>query len=949
MVRVEEKSLVGRELELADIAGLIGDVGVGRGRVALVLGEPGIGKTRLAESADTMARQSGFEVAWGRCSSVDMPSYWPWKQVLTNLLGEADLLDHGRFASQPELFAAIAEAIEARTRAHAVLVIFEDAHWADPGSLAALEFLAGVVSGQGLMLLVTARDATVPLPISAGVRRLPLAGLDRDATAALVRHIVGPEASPDYIAEVHRRTGGNPFFTSEVARLQLSRGTPTGAIPPGVRQVLEHRLARLPQESFDLLQVASVVGSPHIGVLAGVTRAPEADVAALLVEPAAAGVIVAGAFAHDLMRETLYLGIGPNRRAALHRQVAEHLQGGGPAELARHWSLASGEDARMHAAKLALVAGDMAVAGLAHEQAIGQYRMALELGAEGLDVRRRMGEAQVQAGHIGAGRDTLRLVARKARKTEAAEDLARAVLAMGGGVGGFEVDVFDLQQGRLLEDALRLLPDQDSALRAAVLARLSVASAATASADERARLADQAAKMARRVGDAEAEVAALAAFCDARSGPAYVHERIEAAGLMLALAHHHALLELLGRRLRLRARLELGDLTGVDADIAAYARVADRLRSPTYSWLVPLWRGMRAVLDGDLDAGSRFADEVANLAETAQSPNAEMMSWTLRWRIARLRQDTNAIGTLIRRMAEWPGNIPGWDCVFALLFAESGDPERGRRHLLRMMDAGVDSLPVDSEWVELLWLLGEAAMLLDERDAAHAVHNALEPYAELWAVDGYGGACFGQVFDLLARLSEYQDRPLAVPPGRAAFVRTGTVWRLEFRGRSATVVDSKGMRDLAALLIRPGQEVHVLDLVEAAGGPSRAEAGTDTGPMIDAAARKAYRRRLVDLEEEIDAASRDHDQGRLERLHAEKDFLAAELSAVLGLGGRTRVTGDRIERARKAVAMRISTALKAIDTVHPELARHLRNSVSTGRFCSYRPDQELTWQLTGTT
>ena len=218
-----------------------------------------------------------------------MPSYWPWKQVLTNLLGEADLLHHGRFASQPELFAAIAEAIEARTRAHGVLVIFEDAHWADLGSLALLEFLAGVVSGQRLMLLVTARDGAVPLPISPGVRRLPLAGLDRDATAALVRHIVGPEASPDYIAEVHQRTGGNPFFTSEVARLQVSRGTPTGVIPPGVRQVLEHRLARLPQESFDLLQVASVVGSPHIGILAGVTGIPEADVAALLVEPTAAG------------------------------------------------------------------------------------------------------------------------------------------------------------------------------------------------------------------------------------------------------------------------------------------------------------------------------------------------------------------------------------------------------------------------------------------------------------------------------------------------------------------------------------------------------------------------------------------------------------------------------------------------------------------------------------
>ena len=249
---------------------------------------------------------------------------------------------------------------------------------------------------------------------------------------------------------------------------------------------------------------------------------------------------------------------------------------------------------------------------------------------------------------------------------------------MGGGVGGFEVDVFDLEQGRSLEDALRLLPDSDSALRAAVLARLSIASAAIASPDERASLADQAADMARRVGDTEAEVAALAAFCDARSGPAYVHERIEAAGRMLALAHHHALLELLGRRIRLRARLELGDLTGVDADIAAYARVADRLRSPTYSWLVPLWRGMRAVLDGDLDAGSRYAEEVATLAGKAQSQNAEMMAWTLRWRIARLApRHPRRCASWLGRMAEWAENFPGWDCTFALLFAESGDPERG--------------------------------------------------------------------------------------------------------------------------------------------------------------------------------------------------------------------------------------------------------------------------------
>ena len=943
---VEERWLLGRKPELAALAELVTDAEAGRGRVALVGGEAGIGKTGLVEAVDAMARKSQFEVAWGRCSSIEMPPYWPWAQVLNTLVGTAELLEPGRFPSRPELFAAVAEAIDASTRAHAVLVIFEDAHWADPGSLDLLEFLAEMVGGQRLLLLITSREDAGVLAIRAGVRRIWLSGLDFAATSDLVRRIVDSEPSQAYLVEVHRRCAGNPFFAIEVARLQASRGTPTGAVPVGVRQVLEHRLARLRQESVDLLRVASVVGAPHVGRLASVTGLPEMRVAALLEEPARAGVVVAGAFEHELMRETLYQGMSPSRRSSLHRRVAELLQAEGPAELSWHWSLASGDDAQRRAAQLAVVAGDLAVAGLAHEQAVGHYRRALQLGVGDLTVRRRLGEAQVQAGQISAGRDTLRAVAQKARDSAIGEELAYAVLAMGGGVGGFEVDLFDPEQAPLLEDALRLLRARDSALRAAVLARLSVVGTATASANDRAGLAEEAAAMARRVGDTEAEVAALAAFCDARSGPDFVEARIDTADRMLTLARGRALLELLARRIRLRARLELGDLVGVDADLAGYARVADRLRSPTYGWLVPLWRGMRAALDGDLDAASRYADEVAVQADAAQSANAEMMAWTLRWRVARLRQDVATMAKLPAMVAPWADNYPAWSCTFALLYTESGNPELGRRYLRRVMDRGLDSIPFDSEWVELVWSLGEAALLLDEPVMVRRVHDALQPHADRWAVDGYGGACFGKVADLLSRLADFLGRPTAAPSGRAAFVRSGTVWRLEFRGRAVTVVDSKGIRDLAVLLARPGREVHVLDLVEASGGPLRAAAGIDAGPMIDAAARAAYKQRLVDLEDDIETAERNSDLGRLAMLEAEKEFLVAELAAALGLGGRPRLVGDRVEKARKAVAMRIGTALKAIENGHPELARHLRNSVSTGRSCRYLPDQGLVWEVT---
>ena len=181
---VVERRLLGRESELTALAELVRDADAGRGRVALVAGEAGIGKTGLAETVEAMARKSQFEVAWGRCSSAEMPSYWPWTQVLNTLLGAAELLEPGRFASRPEVFAAVAEAIETCTRGHAVLLIFEDAHWADPGSLGLLQFLAGMVGGQRLLLLVTSREDLGVLAGTTGARRISLPGLDRETTSA---------------------------------------------------------------------------------------------------------------------------------------------------------------------------------------------------------------------------------------------------------------------------------------------------------------------------------------------------------------------------------------------------------------------------------------------------------------------------------------------------------------------------------------------------------------------------------------------------------------------------------------------------------------------------------------------------------------------------------------------------------------------------------------------
>ena len=215
-----EGRLVGRGPELAGLAELVEDAAAGRGRVVLMTGEAGIGKTSLSEAVEAMARELRFDIAWGRCSSAELPSYWPWTQVLNSLLGAAELLEPGRFASRPELYAAVAEAIEAGARARAVLVIFEDAHWADPGSLGLLDFLAGMAAGQRLLLLVTSREDSGVFASISGARRISLSGLDLEATSVLVRRIVATEPSREYLAEVHRHSSGNPLSLAVIASCQ---------------------------------------------------------------------------------------------------------------------------------------------------------------------------------------------------------------------------------------------------------------------------------------------------------------------------------------------------------------------------------------------------------------------------------------------------------------------------------------------------------------------------------------------------------------------------------------------------------------------------------------------------------------------------------------------------------------------------------------------------------
>ena len=191
------------------------------------------------------------------------------------------------------------------------------------------------------------------------------------------------------------------------------------------------------------------------------------------------------------------------------------------------------------------------------------------------------------------------------------------------------------------------------------------------------------------------------------------------------------------------------------------------------------------------------------------------------------------------------------------------------------------------------------------------------------------------------------------------FRREGEYWSIAFAGEAFRLKDVKGLRYLAQLLHHPGREFHVLDLAAAgqvagASGARPHPARDDdlhqarlsgTAPILDQQAKAAYRARLRDLEEELAEATSWADPVRAAKARQERQFLADELSAAVGLGGRDRAAGSPAERARVSITKAVKIALARIRAHSPALAGHLDATIHTGTFCCYTPDPRapITW------
>lgn len=777
-IAVTRRPYVGREAELARALHAAAQAAQGRQKIVLVTGDAGEGKTALAEQVSRRLAADGWVVTAGRCPEHDgAPAGWPWAEAIRRLARTAPpadprslaaLLEDDRTAEDDvpaarfRLHQAVGRYLAAASRAAPLLLVLDDLHRADSETLAILaDITAGAAAGDTVAADTAGAAGRVLIlaayrPAEAGDRlgawlaalaasqpdRIALRGLDETAAGRLLRATCARPVDNATVQAIAKRTGGNPFFLLETARLLDSIGAEHAVteVPAGVGEVLRHRIAGLPAPARALLAQASVIGTEAdvrvLGDIAGFEDSVLLDAvdaalrSGLVTEPGPGRI----RFAHALVRDTVYGNLSRLRRSRLHTQVAAAVERHNPGDvfsLAHHFAMAGTDPAG--AARYCSLAAAQAERRFAFHEAARLREQALELldraripgqqedgtdGRERLELMLGLGRALSHDGQLAIAGPLRQHAVRAALRLDDPELLARAVTALDVPRVMFSHEYGGTNLGlvSVAERLLRELPPGDHPQRCQLLTTLAI-ELEDAETERGREACVQAVAMAQRIGDPGLLVMALAGSWAQSFRSGGPDERRRIGGELLAVSGKPATAEAAAQAMLMSASCGAGDFRAADRHAAEAERIARRYQLPTIGVATGLYRAMRTALDGDPAAAERYREASRQLG-----------TFGLRLHATIVDQVAAAVLLIMQgRMAEIADelSLAGWfPELHALGLAAAGRAAEARAVAGRMLP-----VPRDRMWLFANGVRGLLGIAADDRDRAGSAYQALLPYA----------------------------------------------------------------------------------------------------------------------------------------------------------------------------------------------------------------------------
>ena len=830
-----ESAFVGREHEMNEFTEATTRLLRGQSTLLIVSGEAGIGKTRLLDEFFRVADGLGFTTCIGRCAeSGDAPALWPWYQVFRALHESRRLMrthggaphvdrdaapcdaarqlemiareispEHARVdsivaspeAARFQLYERMLDALTNLAAKEKLVVAFDDLHRADTSTLDFLRFAARQMRGASILFVGTHRIAELrhapghartlaELMREPHALRLHIEGLDARETTQLFEHVCSQRSSLATPSQLHRQTGGNPFFVRQLATLMGSNGTPSThrVLPSTLRDAILEQIAGLSPTARTLLEPAAVIGREFsVSTLTDVVEIDGILFDAALDE-LLDSLVVRGTgepdrltFAHILVRDAIFERLGLRERRALHERIARSLSarhGMGSeahaAETAHHFFEAQTPESIAQSRVFSEAAGEAALLRSAHEDAARHYARALDAlrltEASNDEERYRLllslGTEQCRSGNRSAAKETFANAASLARSLEATEKLAHTALSVAPGFLAAEAGVSDPFLEDLLSESLARLDPTNRALRAQLAARLAITLRWSDAPVQMRESIELAREISEDLDDPVTRLHVLVArwFCewhhDGADDRAALADEIQ--GYADRLRDREMIL--MGMMLRLIGMLERGETAAFDASLEAFAGLAAELRQPQSLWYTPLYRSMRAIMDGRMDRAVELHGELAGVVTRVENANGFLSLVTQSTLLHREMGNSETMIPALREAAQRYPKIDAFRAALAFSYCALGRVSEAHREFAVLAHREFSDVPERVDWMAEVATAAHVCCDLGDARRAAPLYELLRSSHRRFLIIGLGVLSLGSADHLLGRLAETMGR-----------------------------------------------------------------------------------------------------------------------------------------------------------------------------------------------